>query len=84
MGVWLLISALAAIVALIVGDGSPFFARVLAIVAIVSFGVPIVMRWRRPGEPDIKRWRGRDIDLRDRPPDLLDDFRRRFRRPPKR
>ncbi|MGH2533992.1 MAG: hypothetical protein ACRDJW_17035 [Thermomicrobiales bacterium] len=84
LGTWLLVCAVAAILALVIGDSSPFFSRLLAIVAVVAFGVPIVMRWRRPDETDTKRWRGRDIDLRDRPPDVLDDFRRRFRRPPKR
>jgi hypothetical protein len=83
-GVWLLASVVAAILALIVDDWSVLLARVLAIICIVCFAIPIINRWRRPEEPDIKRWRGRDIDFRGGPPDLIDDLRRRFRRPPKR
>lgn len=84
MGSWLLVSAVAAIGALVLADSSPFLARLLAIVAIAAFAVPIVVRWRHPGEPEVKRWRGKDVDFRDGPPDVLDEFRRRFRRPPKR
>lgn len=79
-GAWLLASAIAGILALILAGPSPLLARILAILCIVCFAVPIVTRWRKPDEPEIKRWRGRDIDFRDSGTDFLEDLKRRFRR----
>jgi hypothetical protein len=80
-GSWLLASAIAGILALVLDGPSPLIARILAILCIVCFAVPIVARWRKPDEPEIKRWRGRDIDFRDSGSDFIEDLKRRFRRP---
>jgi hypothetical protein len=81
---WLVASAVTGIAALLLQDASPLVTRLLAIACVACFLVPIVRRWRRPGQPQFKRWRGRDVDFRDGPPDVLGELRRRFRRPPKR
>jgi hypothetical protein len=77
---WLLASVIAGILALFLTGPSPLVARILAIVCIFCFAMPIIMRWRKPDEPEIKRWRGRDIDFRDSGSDFLEDLKRRFRR----
>jgi hypothetical protein len=82
-GMWLLASVVAGVLALFLTGPSPLFARILAIVCIVCFAMPIIARWRKPDEPEIKRWRGRDIDFRDTGSDFFEDLKRRFRRSPR-
>jgi hypothetical protein len=53
-----------ALLAIIVRDWSATLATILAILSILIFLSPIVLRFRSgPSAPTTQRWRGRDIEL---------------------
>jgi hypothetical protein len=72
-----------AFLATLVRDMSPLVATLLAIAAVASFAMLWVRRYAAPAGSDVKRWRGREIDLSPAPPAWLESLRDRFRRPPR-
>lgn len=74
---------IAAFLALLFRDISALLSTLLAIVSIGLLLWPIVDRFRRPQQADIKRWRGRDVDLSPPPPPWVRSLQNRFRRPPR-
>jgi len=82
-GTMLLASFGAALLAVLVKDASAILATLLALASVWLLLAPIVGRFRRPGQSDIKRWRGRDIDLSPPPPAWVGSLRDRFRKPPR-
>ncbi len=69
--------------AVLVEDTSAILATLLALASVGFLLAPIVGRYRRPGRSDVKRWRGRDIDLSPPPPAWVGSLRDRFRKPPR-
>ncbi|MDP9369117.1 MAG: hypothetical protein M3Q03_12710 [Chloroflexota bacterium] len=82
-GTMLLASIGAALLAVLVKDASAILATLLALASVSLLLAPIVGRYRRPGRSDVKRWRGRDIDLNPPPPAWVGSLRDRFRKPPR-
>ena len=76
-GLSLLIATIAlAILASVFDDRSAILGRVLALASVACLIGLFVRRWIRPEQPEIKTWRGRDINLRSHPqrPEWLDRF----------
>ena len=74
-GLNLLIAAIVlAILAAIFDDRSALVGRVLALLSVACLIGLFVRRWIRPEQPQIKTWRGRDINIRSHPqrPEWLD------------
>ncbi|MDP9354898.1 MAG: hypothetical protein M3R02_06370 [Chloroflexota bacterium] len=82
-GTMLVASIGAALLAVLVKDASAILATLLALASVSLLLAPIVGRYRRPGQSDVKRWRGRDIDLSPPPPAWVGSLRDRFRKPPR-
>ena len=82
-GSYLIGSFAVALLAVLLRDASALLATILAMASVALLVWPIVDRYRRPQPPEIKRWRGRDIDLNP-PPAWLRALQDRFRRPPRR
>ncbi len=82
-GTMLLATLGAALLAVLVKDTSAILATLLALASVAFLLAPIVGRYRRPGRSDVKRWRGRDIDLSPAPPAWIGSLRDRFRKPPR-
>lgn len=53
-----------AILAAVIEDSSPLLGKILAIASICCLIALFVRRWVKPEQPQIKTWRGRDIDFR--------------------
>jgi len=57
-----------ALIAVFLLDASHGYGRILSIAAIVLIIIPFGMAFRRPSRSnDVKRWRGQDIVMNDRP-----------------
>lgn len=81
----LLIAAfVVAFLAILVRDTSAVLATLLALASVILLIWPIIERFRRPDQSDIKRWRGQDMDFRPPPPPWVQSLQDRFRRPPRR
>jgi len=76
-------SFVAAFLALLIRDTSALLATLLAVASVGLLLWPIVDRFRRPQQTDLKRWRGRDVDMSQPPPAWVRSLQDRFRRPPK-
>jgi hypothetical protein len=63
-----------AILAAVIEDRSALIGRVLALLSLACLIALFVRRWVRPEQPQIKTWRGRDVDFRPPPrrPEWLD------------
>lgn len=67
-GVILIFGVALALVAVFAFDSSHGIGRFVSIAAILLILVPIGMAFRRPSRPnEVKRWRGQDMVLSDRP-----------------
>ena len=82
-GSLLLASLGTALLAMLTEDTSRILATLLALGSLALLLAPIFTRYRRPGQSDVKRWRGRDMDLSPPPPAWVGALRNRFRRPPR-
>lgn len=67
-----------AFIGLSIRDTSALLATLLAWASVVLLFLPIINRIRRPANTQIKRWRGRDVDLRPPRRDWIGDLRDRF------
>ncbi len=61
---WLIGSVVFAILAIIVHHSSPLLAKILALACVGCLVMIYVVSFRQPKGPNVKRWRGRDIDIR--------------------
>lgn len=83
-GSLLIASIVLAFVAAVVRDWSALLGQLLAIASVAALIGIYVVTHRRPGGPNVKQWRGRDIDLSPTSPAWVESLRDRFRRPPRR
>ena len=80
----LLIGAFAVIfIATLVRASSPLAATILALAGVVMLAMMWVRRYATPGDTNVKRWRGQEVDLSPPPPAWIESLRERFRRPPR-
>lgn len=84
-GAYLIGSLALAFVGMMLRDLSPLLAVVCGLGSVVLLAMMWKPRAGSPGDPNIKRWRGEDINLREPPPPpaWLASLRERFRRPPR-
>ncbi len=80
-GMLLLFGVLLAVFSYVSRHSSPFVSRGFAIAALICLILPFILHWRNRGsiESGPKRWRGKDIDLHERPETPLDDLKRWWR-----
>lgn len=67
-----------AFLGLSVRDTSALLATLLAWASVALLFLPIILRLRRPANSQVKRWRGRDMDLQAPRRDWLGELRDRF------
>lgn len=74
----LIATVVLAILAAMLDDRSALLGRILALLSVACLIGLFVRRWVRPEQPQIKTWRGRDVDFRPGPqrPEWLDRFLR--------
>lgn len=67
-----------AFLGLAIRDTSALLATILAWGSVTLLVLPIILRFRRPSSSELKRWRGRDVDLRSPRRDWLGELRDRI------
>lgn len=82
-GTLLIASLVAALLATLARPESPLLAFLLGLGSALLFGAIWVRRYAGPSGPEVKRWRGRDLNLGPGGPAWVASLRDRFKRPPR-